>query len=71
MVGMSKYCHDRGIKFGIYSDEGSKTCGGYPGSKGHEATDAATLARWGVDYLKLDGAFSPTVQTACSALFDP
>lgn len=48
--GLSKYCHDRSVKFGIYSDEGTETCGGYPGSKGHEATDAATFARWGCAY---------------------
>lgn len=45
----------KGVKFGIYSDEGSQTCGGYPGSQGFEALDAQTFAAWGVAYLKLDG----------------
>ncbi|RAH47415.1 putative alpha-galactosidase [Aspergillus brunneoviolaceus CBS 621.78] len=40
---------------GIYQDAGNATCGGYPGSYGHEALDAATFAEWGIDYLKLDG----------------
>ena len=31
------------------------TCGGYPGTLGHEAVDAQTFADWQVDYLKLDG----------------
>jgi hypothetical protein len=44
-----------GVKFGIYSDMGTSTCGGYPGSKGFEDIDAKTFASWGVDYLKLDG----------------
>ena len=46
--------HQKGVRFGIYSDEGTKTCGGYPGSEYHELQDAKTLASWGVDYLKLD-----------------
>lgn len=46
--------HGKDVKFGIYSDEGTETCGGYPGSEYHEKQDAATLASWGVDYLKLD-----------------
>ena len=51
---LSDYVHARGLKFGIYSDAGAKTCGGRPGSQGHEYQDAITYARWGVDYLKYD-----------------
>ncbi|WP_420138546.1 glycoside hydrolase family 27 protein [Sphingomonas sp.] len=51
---LSDYVHSKGLKFGIYSDAGSKTCGGRPGSQGHEYQDAAQYARWGVDYLKYD-----------------
>lgn len=47
--------HSMGLKFGIYEDMGSKTCGGYPGSLGFIETDANTFAGWGVDYVKLDG----------------
>ncbi|HZB69537.1 MAG TPA: glycoside hydrolase family 27 protein, partial [Sphingomicrobium sp.] len=35
-------------------DAGRLTCGGRPGSQGHEYQDALTYARWGVDYLKYD-----------------
>ena len=51
---LSDYVHARGLKLGIYSDAGSKTCGGRPGSRGYERQDALTYAKWGVDYLKYD-----------------
>ncbi|WP_298689957.1 glycoside hydrolase family 27 protein [uncultured Sphingomonas sp.] len=51
---LADYIHARGLKFGIYSDAGRKTCGGRPGSQGHEYQDAQTYAGWGVDYLKYD-----------------
>lgn len=51
---IADYVHSKGLKFGIYSDAGTKTCGGHPGSQGHEYQDAITYARWGVDYLKYD-----------------
>ncbi|HVY85723.1 MAG TPA: glycoside hydrolase family 27 protein [Caulobacterales bacterium] len=54
MKALGDYIHARGLKFGIYSDAGEKTCGGRPGSWGHEYQDAAQYARWGVDYLKYD-----------------
>jgi alpha-galactosidase len=54
MKALADYVHSKGLKFGIYSDAGSKTCGGRPGSRGHEYQDALTYAKWGVDYLKYD-----------------
>ena len=51
---IADYVHSKGLKFGIYSDAGRLTCGGRPGSQGHEYQDALTYARWGVDYLKYD-----------------
>ena len=54
MKALGDYIHAKGLKFGIYSDVGAKTCGGHPGSRGHEYQDAATYAGWGVDYLKYD-----------------
>lgn len=51
---LADYIHSKGLKFGIYSDVGAKTCGGKPGSRGHEYQDAQTYASWGVDYLKYD-----------------
>jgi len=54
MKALGDYIHSRGLKFGIYSDAGWKTCGGRPGSRGFEQQDAKTYAEWGVDYLKYD-----------------
>ncbi|MDH6141667.1 alpha-galactosidase [Kitasatospora sp. GP30] len=72
MAWLGSYLHSRGLKFGIYEDAGSSTCGGYPGSgrpsgggADHFAEDAADFAAWGVDYLKLDGCnvYTATGQT--------
>jgi alpha-galactosidase len=54
MKALADYVHSRGLKLGIYSDAGDKTCGGRPGSRGHEYQDALTYADWGIDYLKYD-----------------
>lgn len=51
---LADYVHSKGLKFGLYSDAGSLTCGGRPGSAGHEFQDARQYAKWGVDYLKYD-----------------
>lgn len=50
--------HTNGLKFGIYQDYGTKTCGGYPGIIGYEELDANLFASWGVDYVKLDGCYA-------------
>jgi len=50
--------HSKNWKFGIYTDRGTKTCAGRPGSLGYEAIDAQTYASWGVDYLKEDSCFA-------------
>ena len=55
---LADYVHSKGLKFGIYSDAGTKTCAGRPGSKGFELKDAETYATWGVDYLKYDWCFT-------------
>lgn len=54
MKALADYLHSKGLKLGIYSDAGSQTCGGRPGSRGYEFQDAQTYAKWGVDYLKYD-----------------
>jgi alpha-galactosidase len=54
MKGLADYLHARGLKFGIYSSPGPKTCAGNEGSYQHEDKDAATYAAWGVDLLKYD-----------------
>ena len=53
MKAVGDFLKKQGVRFGIYSDEGTQTCGGFPGSEGYEKLDADTFASWGVDYLKL------------------
>ena len=54
MKALADYVHSKGLRLGIYSSPGPKTCAGFTASWKHEAQDAATYARWGVDYLKYD-----------------
>ncbi len=54
MKGLGDYIHAKGLKFGIYSSPGPKTCARYEGSYKHEEQDAKQYATWGVDYLKYD-----------------
>lgn len=54
MRGLADYVHSLGLKLGLYSSPGSKTCAGYEGSYQHEQIDAQTWADWGIDYLKYD-----------------
>ncbi|KAL1825081.1 hypothetical protein ACET3Z_011859 [Daucus carota] len=52
---LADYVHSKGLKLGIYSDAGTKTCSNtMPGSLGFEEQDAKTFASWGIDYLKYD-----------------
>lgn len=59
MKYLADYIHEKGLKFGIYSSCGTKTCANYPASFEHEFQDAKTFARWGVDYLKYDNGHRP------------
>jgi alpha-galactosidase len=54
MKALADYVHSKGLRLGIYSSPGAKTCAGFEGSLGHEQQDANTYAAWGVDYLKYD-----------------
>jgi alpha-galactosidase len=54
MKALADYVHGKGLKIGIYSSPGPKTCAGYEGSYQHEEQDAKTWAAWGIDYLKYD-----------------
>jgi alpha-galactosidase len=54
MKALGDYIHSKGLKFGIYSSPGPKTCAQHEGSYGHEQQDASSYANWGVDYLKYD-----------------
>jgi len=58
MMALGDYIHSIGLKFGIYSNAGTHTCGGFPGSLGFETQDAKLFASWGVDYLKYDNCYT-------------
>jgi alpha-galactosidase len=62
MKALADYVHSKGLKIGIYSSPGPKTCAGFEGSLGHEQQDADLYASWGIDYLKYDlCSFIPAV----------
>ena len=54
MKALGDYIHSLGLKFGVYSGAGDKTCEDGPGSAGYEEQDARDYAAWGVDYVKYD-----------------
>lgn len=56
---LADYVHSKGLKFGIYSDAGTMTCGDRPGSFGYEEKDAKLFAEWGTDYVKYDYCYCP------------
>ena len=66
MKAVGEYIHSLGLKFGVYSDAGSKTCAGRPGGLGHEYQDAIQYAAWGVDYLKYDWCNTTTQDAKAS-----
>jgi alpha-galactosidase len=61
IAALADYVHARGLKLGIYIDAGMATCAGFPGSQDHYARDAATLASWNVDYVKVDWCHTPNL----------
>ena len=64
MKALADYVHSKGLKIGIYSSPGPKTCAGFEGSVGHEEQDAQLYASWGIDYLKYDLCSFHTVMQA-------
>ena len=64
MKALSDYVHSKGLKLGIYSSPGPRTCAGYEGSFQHEEQDARTWASWGIDYLKYDWCSAARVYDA-------
>jgi len=66
MKAVGDYIHSLGLKFGVYSDAGTKTCAGRPGGLGHEYQDAVQYAAWGVDYLKYDWCNTSTQDAKAS-----
>ena len=59
MKAVSDYVHSKGLKFGMYSCAGVRTCADYPGSFDHEFLDAKTFAEYGADFLKYDNCNKP------------
>mmetsp|Transcript_95257 Transcript_95257/g.272324 ORF Transcript_95257/g.272324 Transcript_95257/m.272324 type:complete len:403 (-) Transcript_95257:196-1404(-) len=55
LTALGDYIHAKGATFGLYTAESPLTCGGYPASADNEDLDAKTFAKWGVDYMKVDG----------------
>jgi alpha-galactosidase len=62
MKALADYVHSKGLKIGIYSSPGPKTCAGYEASWKHEQLDAEQYAAWGFDYLKYDWCSYEEVQ---------
>jgi alpha-galactosidase len=54
MKALADYVHSKGLKIGLYSSPGPKTCAGFEASWQHENQDAQQYAAWGFDYLKYD-----------------
>lgn len=69
---LADYVHSKGLKIGIYSDAGIKTCAGYPGSRDYEVQDAKLFASWEIDYLKYDwcSTFGRNPQEAYKTISD-
>jgi hypothetical protein len=57
MKGLADYVHNLGLKIGLYTDCGPKTCAGFEGSENHENQDISTYAKWGFDYVKIDWCY--------------
>jgi alpha-galactosidase len=77
MKALADFVHGKGLKLGIYSSPGAKTCAKFEGSLGHEVQDAQTYAAWGIDYLKYDLCglreqmkAAPTPEAAHKIMFD-
>lgn len=69
IAAVAAYVHARGFKLGIYESAGRETCAHYPGSLGHETTDASDFAAWGVDLLKYDNCGTTSATTSTQAQY--
>jgi alpha-galactosidase len=54
MKALVDYVHSKGLKFGLYNCAGTKTCAGYPGTRGYEYQDARFYTSLNIDFLKYD-----------------
>ena len=69
IAAVADHVHRLGLKLGIYSDAGDRTCGGCFGGYGHEEIDARAYAEWGVDLLKYDYCHAPWRRSAAEARY--
>ncbi len=69
MKEAADYTHSKGLRFGIYSDAGTRTCAGRFGSFGSEQIDANQYAKWGVDILKYDYCNAPGDLETCKTRY--
>lgn len=63
MPALADYVHAKGLKFGIHSCAGVRSCCGRPAGFGYEEIDAKMYAEWGVDFLKYDFCYHPPDHT--------
>ena len=61
MKALVDYVHSKGLKFGLYNCAGTKTCAGYPGTRGYEYQDARFYASLNIDYLKFDWCYADSL----------
>lgn len=61
MKALVDYVHSKGLKFGLYNCAGTKTCAGYPGTRGYEYQDARFYASIDIDYLKFDWCYADSL----------
>jgi alpha-galactosidase len=54
MKAMTGYIHSLGLKAGIYTSPGPKTCAGFVAAYKFEDKDIQRYAEWGFDFLKYD-----------------
>lgn len=67
MKALVDYVHGKGLKLGLYTCVGTKTCKkNRPGSYGYYQQDADLFASWGVDMVKADNCNKPGNETTQS-----
>ena len=65
MKALTDYVHGKGLKIGLYSSPGPRTCQQkFAGSYQHEEQDARTWSKWGFDYIKYDWCSYTDVEPA-------
>ena len=68
MAWLAGQVHALGLRFGIYTAIGTRTCQSLPASGGHYEQDAQTFAAWGVDFVKVDDCGGLPAGTTVDAL---